>query len=445
MRRGSERRVGDLRVAAIAVVLALLPAALATGCAQPLPRAGSAAAAPSAGSSLLVVVSFDGYRWDYPELHGAPELLALAREGVRARALVPSFPSKTYPNHYTLATGLRPERHGVVANTMWDPLWQARFSLAARGAVEDGRWYEGEPIWVTAERAGLATASSYWPGRAAAIAGVRPRIWRRYDAEAPDFGRIDEVLGWLDRSAAERPRLLMVYLAEPDLSGHRFGPEAPETRLAVAHVDQVLARLRAGIAARGLGASTDWIVVSDHGMATVSPERTIVLEDRLDLGDVDLDDVNIVAGIRPRPGREAAVLAALAEASPPLHVARRDEMPERLSFRAHRRIAPVVAWVDPGWLLYATRADRDRALRNFSFGAHGYDPAAPEMHGVFVAAGPSFRKGVEVPPIDNVDLYELMCRLLALEPAPNDGDPATADALLAPHPEARAASRPLRE
>lgn len=382
---------------------------------------------------IVLMISFDGYRWDYPELHGAPAMLALARDGVRAESLVPSFPSKTYPNHYTLVTGLRPEHHGIVANTMWDPEWKAAFSLADRAAVEDGRWWEGEPLWVGAERQGLVTASSYWPGSEAEIGGVRPTFWGRYDDTVPDERRVDEVLGWLDLPPEKRPRLITLYFAEPDSSGHTFGPASPEAAAAVAHVDRMLARLRAGVAARGLEGAVDWIVVSDHGMTEVDVERSIVLENSIDLNFVEIDDLSVFGLLRPDPGKEDAILSALDHAHPHLHVARKAEVPERLHYRAHRRIPALVVWADAGWTIFATRADRAAALATFPRGAHGYDPAVADMHGIFIAAGPSFRKGLTTPPLDNVDVYPLLTRLLGIPAAPNDGNPkATAAMLVAP-------------
>lgn len=390
------------------------------------------AAAAGLASPMVFLISFDGFRWDYPELHGAPTLLALAREGVRAESLVPSFPSKTYPNHYTLVTGLRPEHHGIVANTMWDPQWRAAFSLADRAAVEDGRWWEGEPIWSGAERHGLVTASSFWPGSEAAIGGVRPTYWGRYDEAVPDEQRVDEVLGWLDMPAGKRPRLITLYFDEPDGGGHASGPESPQAAAAVAHVDAMLARLRAGVAARGLAGAVDWIVVSDHGMTTVAPDESIVLADYVDLAEVTVDDLSVFGLLRPRPGTEDAVLRALAGSHPHLHAARRSAMPERLHYRAHRRIPEIVVWADPGWTIYATRTARAEAIarRDFARGAHGYDPAERDMHGIFVAAGPSFMKGITTPPLDNVDVYPLLVRLLGISPAPNDGNPAATAAML---------------
>jgi predicted AlkP superfamily pyrophosphatase or phosphodiesterase len=356
----------------------------------------------------------------------------LAHDGVRAAALVPSFPSKTYPNHYTLVTGLRPEHHGIVANNMREPEWKATFSLADRAAVEDGRWWEGEPIWVAAERRGLVTASSFWPGSEAAIGGVHPTYWERYDETVPDEQRVDEALGWLDLPAGKRPRLITLYFDEPDGGGHAFGPASPEAGAAVRHVDALLARLRAGVAARGLDGAVDWIVVSDHGMTPVDRESSIVLADYLDLDHVVIDDLSVFGLLRPKPGTEDAVLRALTGAHPHLHAARKSAMPERLHYRAHRRIPEIVVWADPGWTIYATRAELAAALAepDPSRGAHGYDPAERDMHGIFVAAGPSFRKGITTPPLDNVDVYPLLARLLGIPPAPNDGNPATTAAML---------------
>jgi predicted AlkP superfamily pyrophosphatase or phosphodiesterase len=395
--------------------------------------------APSPSSApIVLMISFDGFRWDYPELHGAPALLELARDGVRAKSLAPSFPSKTYPNHYTLVTGLRPEHHGIVANTMWDPEWKASFSLADRSAVEDGRWWEGEPIWVTAERRGLVTASSFWPGSEAAIGGVggvggvRPTFWGRYDDTVPDEKRVDEVLGWLDLPVEKRPRLITLYFDEPDGAGHAFGPASAEAASAVAHVDRMLARLRAGVAARGLDDAVDWIVVSDHGMSATDPERSIVLADLVDLAGVAIADLSVFGLLRPPPGTEDALVRRLTGAHPHLHAARKGVLPERLHYRAHRRIPEVVVWADAGWTIYATRADlaAARAKPSPTRGNHGYDPAERDMHGIFVATGPSFRRGITTPTLDNVDVYPLLARLLGLPAAANDGNPETTAGML---------------
>ena len=421
----------------------LLFAALAFGCAHsgvapaPAPVSGpEAAAAPP-----LIVVSFDGFRWDYLDLYPTPNLRRLAREGVHAERLLPSFPTKTFPNHYTLVTGLYPEHHGIVSNTMGDERFQALFSLSIREEVSAGRWWEGEPIWVTAERQGRIATVFFWPGSEAEIQGIRPTFWMPYDPEADDVERLEQALSWLDRPEGERPDLILIYFDEPDGAGHRSGPLSDETREQVVRVDGLAARLRAGLEARGLFDAVDLLVVSDHGMAEVAPERAIVLEEYLDLDEVRVLDPSTMALLWPAPGQLDATLAALAGAHPHLHVARREEMPERLHYRDHPRIAPLVAWADPGWLIYTTHAERERRQQSVTRGNHGYDPAAPEMHAILIGHGPSFRRDFTLPAVENVDLYELLCALLGLEPAPNDGDLARIAPLLTPEATARAASR----
>ena len=273
----------------------------------------------------------------------------------------------------------------------------------------------------------------FWPGSEAAIGGVRPTYWKRYDERAADEVRVDEVLGWLELPAAKRPRLITLYFSEPDRSGHAFGPASKQAATAVAHVDAMLARLRAGVEKRGLDGSVDWIVVSDHGMMATDLANSIVLEDYIDLADLEppsIEGLSVFGLLRPIAGKERSVLRALSRAHPHLHAARKEKVPERLHFRAHRRISPVVVWVDAGWSLFATRAELAAARADPHPGVHGYDPAVREMQGIFVASGPSFRKGLVTPPLDNVDVYPLLARLLGLPPAPNDGDPKHTAAML---------------
>ncbi len=386
--------------------------------------------APAAEDPIVVLVSLDGFRWDYPELHGAPTLLQLAREGVRADGLIPIFPSKTFPNHYTVVTGRYAEGHGIVGNNMWDPVWDARFSLGNRDAVENGRWWEAEPIWVTAQKQGRVAATYFWPGSEAEITGVRPEHWKVFDDSIPGETRVDEVLGWLDLPDGETPSVITLYFSDTDKAGHDHGPEAPETAAAVARVDGYLARMVEGIEARGLEHRVNLIVTSDHGMAQMDPERVIVLEDYIDVDDVRIVDLSCIAMMRPEAGKEAEIVAALESASPHLHVYRKAEVPERFHYRSHRRITDLVAWSDPGWYIYATHAERRLKRKSFAYGMHGFDNDERDMHGIFVAWGPAFPHGGTTPPLPNVDVYQLMTEILKLDPAPNDGDPQRIASLL---------------
>jgi predicted AlkP superfamily pyrophosphatase or phosphodiesterase len=420
MRRPVARSASHARRVRAPAVL-LLAASTLLGCAgRGAPPAPGAAAAASAPAPTLILVSIDGFRWDYLDLHSAPTVERLAREGVRARALIPVFPTKTFPNHYTIVTGLYPERHGVVTNTMLDPEDGAWFRLSDRDAVQSARWWEGEPIWVTAERQGLRAATLFWPGSEAPIGGVRPSRWLAYDGDLPAGERIDRALQWLDLPPAARPSLITLYFEQVDDAGHDFGPRSAQTAAAVAAVDAAIARLVEGLETRGILDRVDLLLVSDHGMTELAEERVVVLEDLVDPADFEAVAVSTFAMLRPRPGREQAVYDALRGAHPHLRVHRREEMPERLRYREHRRITPLVVLADEGWYLYTTH--QQARARRLPAGMHGYEPELPSMHGLFVARGPAFRSGLVVDEVRSVDLYALMTRALGLAPAPHQGE-----------------------
>ena len=372
----------------------------------------------------VLLVSIDGFRADYLGRYPAPTLERIAAEGARAERLVPSYPSVTFPNHYTLVTGLRPERHGVVANRFYDPALGASFG-GDRAALGDARWWGGEPIWATAERQGRRAHVLSWPGADAAVGGVRPSRRSPFDGDLPYDARVDTVLAWLDRPPGQRPAFLTLYFGGVDDAGHAHGPDAPETAVAVAEVDRALARLLDGLAARGLADRLDLVVVSDHGMAAMRADRVVFLDD---YADVEADAARVLwdepTGIWPAPGREAALVAALRAARVPhVRVVRRAETPAALHYRASARIPPVLLMADEGWTV-TTRARWARQGRPAGavWGAHGFDPRRPAMGALLLARGPSFRRGAVVGPVENVHVYALLAHVLGLRPAPNDGD-----------------------
>lgn len=384
-------------------------------------NAGFESAAKTRREPTVIMLSLDGFRADYRSLASTPNLDRLAT-GVAAEALVPVFPAETFPNHYTLVTGLYPEHHGIVANSMWDSEFDAIYGASQdREETFKPRWWGGEPIWVTAARQGLRTASYFWVGTEAVIDGVQPDYWFPFDSSVPFEARVDQVLAWLDLPAAERPQWIGFYFSEPNGSGHRYGGTAPGTLAAVEAVDALVGRLITGLEARGLFETTNIVVVSDHGMADVAPERTITLEDTIDLDQVAFFTAGTSLQIFPRPGQEETIFAALDGAHPELTMYRKGDLPERFHFSDHRRIAPLVGVVGNGWLV-----DSRRGLESVTSGqlkgAHGYDPEHPEMLGLFIAHGPSFRTGVDLGKISAVDVYQLVAHALGIEPAPNDGD-----------------------
>ncbi len=386
----------------------------------------SRAAAPPA---TLLLISMDGFRSDYTERVETPNLDRLIATGVRAEGLIPPFPSKTFPAHYTLVTGLYPGHHGIISNNIRDPRWPEPFGLSQRREVENGRWWGGEPIWVVAQRQGLKSAVYFWPGSEAAIQGVRPTHWNRFDAGISFEARVDQALAWIDLPVGDRPSLIALYFEEPNDSGHRHGPLADETLAAVRRVDAMVGRLLTGLDERDLRQSTNLVLVSDHGMAQMSPDRVILIDDLVELEEGELFEQGALLQLFPRHGRETLIYDALAGAHPNLHVYRRDELPERLHLYDQPRLPPILAVPDVGWEVI-TRSLRDRWGDQMIAGDHGQDPTHPDMQAVFVAAGPAFARGVTVPAIEAVDVYGLLAAALGIDVPAHDGDAARTTGIL---------------
>jgi len=404
---------------------AVLLLTLATGVSGCVRRGGGAA---PASSGIVVLISLDGFRPDYLERHPAPNLRRLAARGVRARWMLPSFPTLTFPNHYTIVTGLVPAHHGIVGNTFVDPSDNVRFRYSDTAVALLPRWWGGEPLWVTAVRQGRRSASFFWPGADAEIAGVRPTYWKKYDGRVPNHVRVDTVLAWLGLPADRRPSFVTLYFSDVDTEGHAHGPEAPETAAAVARVDSMIGRLVEGIAALGMSDQVNLVVVSDHGMTPTSNERRVVLDDYLDRNSVNAVSLGQFISLIPLDGDTARVLRALARA-PHLAVYAADRTPERWRYRDNPRISPVVGTAESGWTL-TTRAALSTSSRGADGGAHGYDLTDTLMRATFIAAGPAFREGHVAEPFGNIHVYELICRILGLTPAANDGALDSVRALL---------------
>jgi predicted AlkP superfamily pyrophosphatase or phosphodiesterase len=414
---------GTLR--AIHTVLMALILLLLSGCS----RHGQPGVSAVEQGETVILVSLDGFRWDYLDRGETPHLDRIAREGVRADALIPVFPTKTFPNHYSVVTGLYPSNHGIISNSMYDPAIGMSFSLSNREAMLDPRWWGGEPIWATAERHGLISATYFWPGSEVEIGGVRPSHWHAYDGRVPNEDRIDQVLDWLSLPPAQRPRFITIYFSEVDSRGHRFGPYAPETAEAIRNADKLMGRLMDGLGEMELLDSVNLIITSDHGMAATSPDRVIFLDDYLELRSVHVVDMSPVAMIRPGTAGASEVIDILSGAHPNLTVYHREDIPDRLRFGGHPRIPEVLAFADEGWSI-STRERFDRNPRAFLGGAHGYDNRYESMRGIFLARGPAIRVSETVPAFESVHIYPLMAQILGVPAAPNDGDPEVARQIL---------------
>ncbi len=414
----------------LTLVLLLVLPVFGTGCQSTAPPTSSATAEEDAPPPLIVI-SIDGFRWDYLDLHDAPTLTRLANEGTHVEHLIPVFPTKTFPNHYSIATGLYPSNHGIVSNTMYDPEMDASFSLSDREAVMNPDWWGGEPIWVTAEQQGRTAATYFWPGSEAPVQGVRPTEWYEYDGSVPGTTRVDQALQWLDRPPETRPDLMTLYFSRVDTKGHDHGPRSDSVATALREVDGFIQRLLDGLAARGIADEVNLIVTSDHGMSPTSQDRTLLLDDYVDLDDVRLTATNPIAMMEPRDGTPVDSVVTALDAAPHLSAYRRGALPDTFRFDDHRRIPSVVAVAENRWAL-STRAQFEETPGRMDGGTHGYDPRTENMHTLLLAHGPAFRSSATVEQLSLLHLYELMCALLEIEPAPNDGRLEAARSLLAP-------------
>jgi predicted AlkP superfamily pyrophosphatase or phosphodiesterase len=371
----------------------------------------------------VVLVSLDGFRWDYAKHDGAMNLLALGRKGVWApQGILPSFPSLTFPNHFTIVTGLYPEHHGLVANTFYDETKHARYAISDAKVVTDGSWYSGVPLWSLAESQGMHAACLFWPGSEAEIAGHRPSWYAVFDnkTQATDDvqkARIDDAVALLKMPAAQRPHFITIYYSEPDHEGHEFGPDARETKAAVLKMDGMIGRLKKALDATKL--PIDLVVVSDHGMTKVEG-GWINLQDFADLSNFEAAGPLLYGKTEED---RAAVYNKLKQASSQFVAYRRKDVPAGLEYNQNPREGdPVVIATGP-YAIRARKPPADRPDNPPDPGMHGFDPRkVPEMKASFFAAGPDILPGKTVGSFENVNLYPWIAHMLGLHAAKNDGN-----------------------
>jgi predicted AlkP superfamily pyrophosphatase or phosphodiesterase len=369
----------------------------------------------------VILISFDGFAAQYWGRTDTPAFDRVAREGVRAEALIPVFPTKTFPNHYSIATGMYPAQHGIVGNSFYDPEREETYSMRDRDAVMDGSWYRGEPIWVTAERQGVRTASFFWVGSEADIQGVRPTTWTPYDGRISNEARVDAVLEWLSQPPDARPQLVTMYFSDVDSAGHAHGPDAPEVDDAIRRVDAALGRLLDGLDALAIGDRVHLVLVSDHGMAAYTPEHAVALDELVELEGVHVAESGTVTSLHVEgdASRAADLRDALNQDLQAGRAYLRDEVPERLRFSEDPRIGDVLVIMEEPWLLVPSQR-----LPGASGGNHGWDPQSPSMHGIFLASGPTIRANATIEAFELVHIYSLLTEFLGLEPGPDvQGEP----------------------
>jgi len=370
----------------------------------------------------VVLVSLDGFRWDYAKRDNAANLLALGKRGVWApEGMMPSYPSLTFPNHFTIVTGLYPEHHGLVANNFYDDAKNAKYAIADPTVVRDGSWYSGTPLWSLAESQGMRAACLFWPGSEAEIAGHRPTWYAQFDnkaqaSEAAEQARIDDAVALLKMPEPERPHFITIYYSEPDHTGHQFGPDAPQTKAAVLKVDRLIGKLARALKTTGL--PIDLVIVSDHGMARVEG-GWITQEQFADLS--GFENAGTLLYGKTEDDR-ARVYTKLKQASSQFMAYRRKDVPAGLRYNQNPREGDPVVLATGPYAIRARKPPEGKPDNRPDPGMHGYDPGrVPEMKAIFFAAGPDIVAGKTVAPFQNTNLYPWIGHILGLRVPKNAG------------------------
>ena len=365
--------------------------------------------------TYTIIISLDGFRWDYPQMYATPNLQRIAQRGVHAQSMKPAFPASTFPMHYTLATGLVPDRHGIINNSFWDTEHNVHYAMSDSATRNNPAYYGGEPIWITAQKQGVKTANIYWTGADIPIQGIFPNDYKRWEDEPRlNFSqRIDTVAAWLNRPKDQRPRLIMAYFEEPDGVGHRYGPASEHTGRVVHALDSLIGVLMRKIEQSSISRRVNLIVTSDHGMAETGIDRMVRIDDYLKTTWYERIAGSNPSSVFTSEGCRDSVLTALANVES-ISVYRKEDIPPHLNYGANRNIGDVLVIPDCGWqFANATRSQ---------LGGHGYDPECPDMHVIFYACGPDFKRNYLHPMIHITDIYPLLARLLGIKPIPCDGD-----------------------
>ena len=367
--------------------------------------------------NLVLLVSIDGFRNDYLERGITPNLLALAQQGTLAQKFEPVFPTITFPNHYALITGRYPDHNGMVNNTMYDPTKTEQvFRLSDRNAIENPLWWEeGTPLWVTLKKQGKLSSTMFWVGSESLNQGIQPHDWLRYDNNLSSSDRTKQLLRWLNRADPDRADFATLYFSEVDSKGHEFGPDSPEVNASIASADRAIGELLQGLQAQGLAQKTTLVVTSDHGMAHITPERTIDLSAyTTGLASVKIQWAGPLAGFDVNPSDKPILLSRL-KSNANMSCWAKDEIPAKYHFGTHRRVPQVVCLAKAGWSTVANPSQKVIP------GQHGHDPSDPAMQGLFIIQGPQIKK-TRLETVRNIDVYNLLVRLLKIVGEKSDGE-----------------------
>ena len=365
-------------------------------------------------STPLILISIDGFRWDYFDKVETPNFDRFIANGSKADGLRTSYPSKTFPNHISIVTGNYPSNHGIISNYFYDADFDEYFYIGAGStAAQDGKWIDAEPIWVTIEKQAKRAMIMFWPMSDAEIMGIRPSKYYVYNEDPTNLDRMDQILSWLLHTGNARPSFLASYFSVVDSKGHSYGPDGDETIEAIRVVDKAIGHLINGLEAQNILNEVNIMIVSDHGMTETPDTKVINIADY-----INLDDVVTVGGgpfmeIRPNEGKLESVYQALQNIDN-TQVFKKEDIPDKFNYKNNNRIEPILLLADEHWSIMTPG-------RTPIAGSHGYDPDYQSMNGIFIAHGPAFKSGFSGPEIHNIHLYEMMCKILGVVPANNDG------------------------
>jgi ectonucleotide pyrophosphatase/phosphodiesterase family member 5 len=368
--------------------------------------------------NYTILISFDAFRWDYGNRGITPNLDYIIKNGVHALSLKPCFPSKTFPNHYSIVTGMYPENHGIIANSFTNPCTHEKFSLSDSIAKSDAKWYKGEAIWETARRQGVICADYFWPGADINIYYRRPNYVERFVYTRPYAERINGVLKWLELPYDKRPHFITLYFDATDTSGHNYGPNSLQVNQSIAKEDSIIGKIFSGLKKLNLLDSTNVIIVSDHGMTELSNKRVINIDKLLSGFQFKTSDKGPMMFIYPTEYEKKDVYARLKESEDHYHVYWRKDIPDYLHYKDNPFVADIVMIADLGYSIFDDK-DLNKYSKRFPGGNHGYDPSNLDMHGIFYAIGPDFKSGYSCGSIENIDIYPLLAKILKIVPNNN--------------------------
>lgn len=366
----------------------------------------------------VLLISFDGFRWDYLNRGLTPNIDKLISNGSRALSLQPCFPSKTFPNHYSIITGMYPENHGIISNLFFDIKGKKLYRLGDSAQVRNSEWYLGEAFWETAERNGIKTASYFWPGSEVHLDYRHPTYFKEYNKQTPYKNRVDGIIDWLKLPTKDRPHFLTLYFEATDDAGHDFGTNSAEVNKAIKVLDSTTAYLIKSLTEINFLDSINIILLSDHGMTNTPKEKIINIETMIHNQKVRYIETGPVMKIDCSPQQLDDIYNQLKSQEDHFRVYKKENMPEYLHYSKHPFISPIIIIADLGYSLIDNRTEK-KGLDNYSAGNHGFDNTQLDMHGIFIAHGKVFKKNFTTGTLQNIDVYPLLCKIFNISPRSN--------------------------